>query len=475
MRGWNQLGVVETIYEEECEFSSTSSPSPSPSFSSSPSSLHSRVEAWSLKTGRETDILIRVQGTCFRLHKDRVVSQSSYLKRHLTETSNLTLSPPLNITAGTFAAVAEFCYNSKVQMTPTNVASIRTAAELLGMTAAGNQEGGEGLSHVAETYFRGVIGINQEYATMVLRSCLPLLPDAETTASLVSRCIEVLVCGHSNLCATRIDDVVVEMQPQDFEAVTESINRRFGNHDVLYEMVDLYLKENKFGKLSEEQKTRICNSIDCTKLSSETLAECVQNPRMPLRFVVRAVLIEHLNTRHSIACASGPQHHHQHQHELQFESNRERQRRSSELDNPLTLRDLLRHDAALRETAQLKKAMDSTNARIQSLEKELRCMNRVLLERKAEDEEEEERNVLGSERSASFHYVENGRIKRDERWSASSSSIQFDNRILENRQVENHPKMTKTFRHRLMTGLKNAFRVPNSRSSIHREKIAEKM
>lgn len=49
MRGLNQLGVVvETIYEEECEFSSSnsSSSSPSPSFSSSFASLHSRVKAW---------------------------------------------------------------------------------------------------------------------------------------------------------------------------------------------------------------------------------------------------------------------------------------------------------------------------------------------------------------------------------------------------------------------------------------------
>jgi len=46
MRGLNQLGAVETIYEEECEFSSTSSRSLSPSFSSSPASLHSRVKAW---------------------------------------------------------------------------------------------------------------------------------------------------------------------------------------------------------------------------------------------------------------------------------------------------------------------------------------------------------------------------------------------------------------------------------------------
>ncbi|KAJ1397879.1 Ent-kaurene synthase, partial [Sesbania bispinosa] len=39
------------------------------SSSSSPPSLHSRVNAWSLDSGCETDVLIIVQGTCFRLHK----------------------------------------------------------------------------------------------------------------------------------------------------------------------------------------------------------------------------------------------------------------------------------------------------------------------------------------------------------------------------------------------------------------------
>ncbi|KAK7330956.1 hypothetical protein VNO77_25163 [Canavalia gladiata] len=455
MKAWKQLGVVETIYEEECEVSSTSSPSLSPSFSSSPPTLHSTVQAWSLKTGRETDVFIRVQGICFPLHKDRVVSQSSYLRRHLTTTSDLALSPPLNITAETFAAVAEFCYNDKVQMTPTNIAAIRTAAELLGMT-----DGGDSLSRMAETYFRGVVGIKQEYASMVLRSCLSLLPEAETTAFLVSRCIEALVSGHGNQFGVTGLNAVTEMRPQGFQTVVESMSRRYEDHDVLYKMVDLYLKENNFDKLTEEEKSRICNCIDCTKLSSRTLVDCVQNPRMPLRLVVRAVLVEHLNTRNSITLA-GAQH-----NQFQLESNRERRRRS------MTLGDFLRRDAALRQTAQLKAAMDSTNARIQSLEEELRCMNRVLGER----EESEERNVLGSERSASFHFVpsENGRIERGERWSISSSRIRFD-ATTENYQMERspfsddvrsvNPKMSKTLRHRFITGLKYAFRLPNSASN----------
>jgi hypothetical protein len=48
MRGWKNLGVVDTIYEEEekeYEYSSAS-PSLSPTISSPPTPLHTRVAAW---------------------------------------------------------------------------------------------------------------------------------------------------------------------------------------------------------------------------------------------------------------------------------------------------------------------------------------------------------------------------------------------------------------------------------------------
>ncbi|KAK7386367.1 hypothetical protein VNO78_26554 [Psophocarpus tetragonolobus] len=425
MRGLNQLGSVETIYEEECEFSS---PSPSPS---SPS-LHHRVKAWSLKIGRETDVLIRVQGICFRLHKDRVVSQSSYLKRRLTETSDLTLSPPLNITAETFAAVAQFCYNGKVQMTAANVAVIRTAGELLGMTA------GDGLSHVAETRFLEVVGTNQVQASTVLRSCMPLLPEAETTACLVSRSIEALVSVHG-VTVSGLNEVK-EMQPRDFEIVAESMGRRFENHDVLYKMVDMYMKENKF---EEEERNGICNWIDCRKLSSVRLVECVQNPRMSLRLVVRAVVVEHLNTRHSMALVA-------------LDSN---MRRGS-----MTLGDFLYLDAARRGTARLRESMHSTDARIGRLEDEVRCLNKTL--RECEDNDG---GVVEPERSASFHFVaaENGRVKKGER--CSSRFVLDEHRVrtssfsLDVGSV--NPNISGTFRQRFIIGLKNVFRLPNSASA----------
>ena len=225
------------------------------------------------------------------------------------------------------------------------------------------------------------------------------------------------------------------------------------------------MKENESGKLTEEQKSQICNCIDCTKLSPRVLVECVQNPRMPLRFIVRAMLVEHLNTRRSIAAAaaaSGAHHHHQVERE--------------------SLGDILRRDSARRQTAQLKEAMDSTYSRIQSLEKELTGMRRILMDHQAEEGEQKRMSVLNSERSASFHVVpaaaaEESKIGRGGRGSISSSGFVFDGVTKRNTVGRSNvsvgschgasetPRMTKTFRQRFITGLKNAFRVSNSASS----------
>ncbi|KAH1223664.1 BTB/POZ domain-containing protein [Glycine max] len=450
MRGWNQF---ETIYEEEREFSSTSSPSLSPSSSSSPPpSLHSiknsvplptlyvfneiMINSFrSLDSGCEPDVLICVQGTSFRLHKARLISRSSYLKRYLTGVSNLTLSPPLNITAETFAAVAEFCYSRRVHLTPSNVATVRVAAELLGMT------GEENLREVTESYFERVVGID---ASMVLRSCVALLPESETTASLASRCIEALVWEDDVSC---LNDVVGY----------------------------IFALENKYGKLTEEQKSEICNSIDCSRLSSHTLVDCVQNPRMPLRFIVRAILMEHLNTRRSVtAAARAPA----------TTGAQQQPERTS-------LREILQRDTADRETTQIKETMDSTYSRIQSLERELRGMKKILHEHhQAEDDTRNNNNVLNSERFASFHFVpadaESSKIQRGGRGSVSSSGFVLDNVRRKNKEVaggmcnlsvgsschddSKTPKMTKFLRHsKLITGLKHAFRISKSTSNTTEE------
>ncbi|KAJ0096588.1 hypothetical protein Patl1_28523 [Pistacia atlantica] len=430
MKRWGNLGVVETIYEEEHEYSScTSSPSPSPSpsptLSSSPATLRSRVEAWSMAKGRKTDVLIRVQGTSFHLHKDPLTSRSVYLKRQLTDLSDLTLSPPLNITAQTFSLIADFCYGAHLVLTPFNVAALRTAAELLQMTETNDDD--EDLREITEAYFCGVVTINRE-------------------------CIDALSLTDEGYSTVNLFDDVVTLHAEDFEIVAESMSLRLSGHD------------EHSGKLTEEQKTHICCHIDCNKLSSQLLIHAVQNPRMPLRFIIRAMLTEQLNTRRSIVSAS--YNHNSHRHH-QYSR------------DPITLGAILQRDAALREAAQLKAAMNATSSRIQNLENELDGMKKLLIETEKERSEltemnkllvepaEKERCVLVSGRSASFHHVtENSKIERGERGSVSSLNIRFsggreEGRALGSSSFEGSrngtPRMKKNISLRLIAGLKRTF------------------
>ncbi|KAL6952899.1 hypothetical protein U1Q18_011964 [Sarracenia purpurea var. burkii] len=246
LKSWRDLGVVETIYEEDHEDFSTS-PSLSPSLSLPPTPLHCRVQAWSLATGCETDVLIRIQGSSFKLHKDALAARSCYLKRQLSELSEITLSPPLNITAEIFTIVADFCYGAHLVITPFNVAALRVAAELLEMTETNGAVDDDSLLQKTEAYFRRAVGLSREYALIVFRSCLSLLPEAETTAALAGRCIEALsALDDGDGVMSCIDDLKT-VQAEDFEIVAESMHYRLtGSHDLLYRIVDLYLKSIRF-------------------------------------------------------------------------------------------------------------------------------------------------------------------------------------------------------------------------------------
>ncbi|GAV80891.1 BTB domain-containing protein/NPH3 domain-containing protein [Cephalotus follicularis] len=464
MNAWGNLGMVETIYEEEYECS-TGSPSLSPTLSSPSSTpLHSRVEAWSVATGHKSDVSIHVQGTCFHLHKDPLTSRSIYLKRHLTQVKELTLSPPLNITADTFALLANFCYGSHVVITPFNVAALRTAAELLQMTET-DVNGDENLMQITETYFRRVIAVNGEFAMVVFRSCLPLLPEAETVAFLLSRCLEALILTHDSDDAegdgiVSCFDDVIKMPAEEFQIVADSM-QRLRSHDVAYRIVDYYIKKHS-GKITEDQKTHICNSIDCNKLSPELLLDAVQNPRMPLRFIVRAMLIEQLNTRRVIFSAT---------------ANQQPQRDRIQLDS-MTLGAILQRDATKRQAAQLKAAMEATSSRIENLEKQLHGMKKLILECEEEINENMSRSIVDSGRSASFHHVPVNRIKRGERGSSSSMSYRFSGkeRALWSSNSEEfsdetpRPGAKKSIGKRLISGLTSAFKVSSNPAWKHGSK-----
>lgn len=209
------------------------------------------------------------------------------------------------------------------------------------------------------------------------------------------------------------------------------------------------------GKITEDQKAQICNSIDCNKLSPQLVLEAVENPIMPLRFIVRAMLVEQLNTRRSIFSTAAESQPFRHRID------------STKHDDPTTLGALLERDAALRQAAHLRAAMNATSSRIQSLEKELSVMRKLL------NESESQRSIMGSARSASFHYGSENKIDRTgERGSASSRFHLGRERALAGSSSSEDscnatvpPRRTKNnIRQRLINGLKSAFRASKSAS-----------
>ncbi|WOH10183.1 hypothetical protein DCAR_0729646 [Daucus carota subsp. sativus] len=466
-RKWPHLGAVETIYEEESEHDqeqddddddddedcTDSTPSDS-IITSPPTSLHSAVKAWTMAKERETDVAIHVQGSCFCLHKEPLTSKSSYLKRLLKESCRITVSPPLNITAKTFELIADYCYTGAIVITPVNVASLRIAAELLEMSNVDDgATKGENLRQKTETYFRRAIAVNKEYASIVLRSCLSQMPEAETSANLVSKCIEALALVDDR------DNVVDYLQDiktvhcEDFRLIAESLYKkltRTEGQDLLYRIVDLYFKEYT-GNITDEQKMGICNYIDCNILSPQLLVHAVQNPRLPLRFVVQAMFIEQLNTRRTVISAA---------------NNHEIKRTYYESPESDTLGALLQRDAALRQVAQLKSAMDATSSRIQSLEKELSVMRQVV-----QDSSVVASSQIDSGRSASFRLDLERKVGRGQAGSASALSYRSFRR--KERKISDEEQSwgdsssitkaeQKNLGRRLMNGLKSAFGVGTS-------------
>ncbi|XP_057529002.1 BTB/POZ domain-containing protein At3g49900 [Amaranthus tricolor] len=486
----NNLGVAETIFEDEDEdededeeeLESLSSPLSFP-LSSPASPLQSGVDSWTEATGRKPDVKIRVRGVCFYLHKEVLNSKSGYFKRQLTRVSEFTLSPTFKIAANTFKQVADFCYNNNAVITQFNIVALSMAAQLLEMNAHNDQES---LLELTESYFREVVLVYKTLTNNVFHSCLALLPEAEQTASLASRCIEALLHDGEGDGAVSCADGLKTVSPEYFRVIAESMQRRYAtSHDLLYRVVDLYFLVYN-GKMSEDQKTQITSCIDCSILSPALLMHAVQNPRMPLRFIVQAMLIEQLNTHRSLFSVLntvGTPAHHQHRH--------------SQYDSPAasTLGVILQRDAALGQVTELRAAIDTTCSRIKTLEKEFCGMKKLLLESERDMKRGPSILLDDQRRSSScrFNGSATNKVERGERGSISSSFLRFggsgsgnggkssdefcDMRIgnsscIENNGEKNNCKVIgkKNFGRKLIRGLRNAFRV-NSNSKNSNSKL----
>uniref|UniRef100_A0ACD5YZM3 Uncharacterized protein n=1 Tax=Avena sativa TaxID=4498 RepID=A0ACD5YZM3_AVESA len=403
-RSWQELGVVDTIYEddheeeeeeeetEDCFNSLTMSSSAHTSASCSPAAAHSTsasaslppvlrnaVREWSRANGScKPDVILRVQEYCFPLHRDPITSESSYLKRQLSESSDIAVDLPAGLALDTFADALASCYGVDVPLSPANLAATWAAADWLELSAE------DGLARRAEDYFFREVATDHGRAAAVLTSCAAFLGGeaAGAGAALLVRCLETLAAS-GRADGGWLEDVAA-LPLEEFQVVVEAMRARLAHdHDLMYTIVDHYLENHK-GKLTEEEKSKLCYNVNCGKLSHHLFMHLVQNPRLPLRFVVQAMLVEQLHSHHSMLLAS---HHHaappvsaaplplspallKRSISGAFSSAVAAAAAAGDAAS-MTLGDILQRDAVMRQSAHIRASMEATGHRIDTLEREL--------------------------------------------------------------------------------------------------------
>ncbi|XP_051130639.1 putative BTB/POZ domain-containing protein At3g08660 [Andrographis paniculata] len=126
------------------------------------------------------DITIFVDGESFLLHKFPLVARSGKIRKLVVDAKNTHLSK-LQLTGfpggpETFELAAKFCYGVNFEITPTNLAPLRCAAEYLEMTEDYHEQS---LVQRTETYLSEVVSPSLEKSIEVLSVCEKLQPLAD--------------------------------------------------------------------------------------------------------------------------------------------------------------------------------------------------------------------------------------------------------------------------------------------------------
>ncbi|KAK7392430.1 hypothetical protein VNO78_20869 [Psophocarpus tetragonolobus] len=165
--------------------------------------FHHEGQTWNCITGLPSDVTIKVGETSFFLHKFPLLSRSGLMKKLIADFTNEDESNCVlqlhDVPGGnkTFELVTKFCYGVKIEVTASNVVSLRCAAEHLQM----NENYGEGnLIAKTETFINEVFG-NWLDSIKALQSCEEVKSCAEEL-HIVSRCIDSLAmkaCSGRNM------------------------------------------------------------------------------------------------------------------------------------------------------------------------------------------------------------------------------------------------------------------------------------
>ncbi|KAF6166543.1 hypothetical protein GIB67_005405, partial [Kingdonia uniflora] len=146
--------------------------------------------------------------------------------------------------------------------------------------------------------------------------------------------------------------------------------------DGLYRAVDVYLKAHPW--LSEEEREKICQVMDCQKLTLEACTHAAQNERLPLRAVVQVLFFEQLQLRqaiHGSLLTNGMVHP---LPDSARPSVLQLQQREDNMGEVVAAQSNNTWTAAIRENQVLRLDMDSMTSRVQELERECSTMKKVI-------------------------------------------------------------------------------------------------
>ncbi|RDX79091.1 BTB/POZ domain-containing protein, partial [Mucuna pruriens] len=165
--------------------------------------FHREGHTWNCTTGLPSDVTVEVGEASFFLHKFPLLSRSGLLKKLIADFSNEEGSNcvlQLNDVPGrdkTFELVTKFCYGVKIEVTASNVVSLRCAAEYLQM----NENYGEGNLIARTEAFLNEVFSNWSDSIKALQTCEEVKSCAEEL-HIVSRCIDSLAmkaCSDPNM------------------------------------------------------------------------------------------------------------------------------------------------------------------------------------------------------------------------------------------------------------------------------------
>ncbi|KAL2254459.1 root phototropism protein 3 [Sesamum indicum] len=155
-----------------------------------PDGFEQRGQSWHVATDIPSDLLVQIGDVSFHLHKYPLLSRSGKMNRAVYELRDTELNKiALDDLPGgpeAFELAAKFCYGIAVDLTATNISSLRCAAEYLEMTE--DLEEGN-LIFKTEAFLSYVVLSSWRDSIIVLKSCEKLSPWAENL-QIVRRCSE---------------------------------------------------------------------------------------------------------------------------------------------------------------------------------------------------------------------------------------------------------------------------------------------